>query len=185
MKKHLVPTLALCAFASLAIAALPEPAGISVALRASPGEHAAFALNARGVQVYVCKATSEQRYEWAFVAPEATLLEDGKVVGRHGAGPSWESTNDSSSVRGAVREKQDGGAGNIPWLLLAGTPSDGAGRFSGVTSIQRVATRGGVAPSAPCDASNAGREARVDYTADYYFYKRANATESPGRGIAY
>jgi hypothetical protein len=71
-----------------------------------------------------------------------------------------------------VRERQDGGAGNIPWLLLAATPSGADGRFAGVTSIQRVATRGGVEPSSGCDASKAGQEARVPYAADYYFYKR-------------
>ena len=46
-------------------------------------------------------------------------------------------------MKGAARRGQDGGAGNIPWLMLAGTPS-GAGRFSGVTSIVRAATKGGV-----------------------------------------
>ncbi len=44
--------------------------------------------------------------------------------------------------------------------------------FAGVTNIQRVATQGGVAPGTGCDASNAGQEARVPYTADYYFYKK-------------
>lgn len=178
MKTHLIPTIALGAFASFAIAALPEPAGLSSPLRVASGEQPAFALNARGAQIYVCKMAGE-RHEWTFVAPEATLLEDGAVVGHHGAGPVWESTSDRSSVRGTARAKQDGGPGNIPWLLLSGAPSEGTGRFAGVTSIQRVATRGGVAPSDPCDASSAGREARVDYTADYYFYKRANAAVSP------
>jgi Protein of unknown function (DUF3455) len=60
------------------------------------------------------------------------------------------------------------GAGNIPWLLL-GTKSVGAeGAFSKVTSIQRVATVGGVAPAGSC--AQAGAKARVDYTADYYFF---------------
>ena len=53
------------------------------------------------------------------------------------------------------------------------TTADAAeGKFAGVTSVQRVATRGGVEPAARCDASNAGKELRVPYTADYYFYKR-------------
>jgi hypothetical protein len=79
---------------------------------------------------------------------------------------------DGSSVKGAVRERQDGGYGNIPLLLLGGTPAPKEGKFAGVTSIQRVATRGGTEPSTKCDASNVGKEMRVPYTADYYFYKR-------------
>ena len=111
-------------------------------------------------------------YAWSFVAPEATLSEGGTTVGRHYAGPTWESSSDRSGVKGAVRERQDGGAGNIPWLLLSATSSGSEGRFAGVTSIQRVATKGGVEPTEPCDASKSGQEARVPYTADYYFYKR-------------
>ena len=58
-------------------------------------------------------------------------------------------------------------AGNIPWLLL-GTKSVGNdGAFSKVTSIQRVATVGGVAPAGGCAQ---GAQARVDYSADYYFF---------------
>ena len=53
--------------------------------------------------------------------------------------------------------------------LLLGAKSVGPqGAFSGVTSIQRVATTGGTAPAGEC--SQAGARARVDYTADYYFF---------------
>jgi hypothetical protein len=47
----------------------------------------------------------------------------------------------------------------------------GPGPFSGVTYIQRVNTMGGVAPSAPCDASTMGSKQTVSYSADYVFYK--------------
>jgi hypothetical protein len=99
-------------------------------------------------------------------------LEGGATVGRHYAGPTWESSSDRSSVKGAVRERQDGGAGNIPWLLLAGTSNGADGKMGGVTSIQRVATKGGIEPTVGCEASKMGQEVRVPYTADYYFYKR-------------
>jgi hypothetical protein len=154
--------------------AATEPAGISAALRAPADEQPAFMLGAQGVQIYACKPRAKEpgAYQWTFVAPEATLFEAGAAVGRHGAGPTWESTSDRSSVKGTVRQRQDAAVGNIPWLLLAATPGDGDGRFAGVTSIQRVATQGGVEPTTACDASTAGQEARVPYTADYYFYKR-------------
>jgi len=170
-------TLALCSLATalpaLAAAALAEPPGISPELRPA-GEQPAFVLKAAGVQIYTCKASPNgYEHKWTFVAPEATLTEGGAIVGRHGAGPTWESTSDRSSVKGAVKQKQDGGAGNIAWLWLAATPNGSDGKFAGVTSVLRVATKGGVEPSGGCDASHAGQEARVPYTADYYFYKRS------------
>ena len=43
--------------------------------------------------------------------------------------------------------------------------------MSGVSYIQRVATRGGVAPSLPCAAGNLGARQLVQYQADYILYK--------------
>jgi hypothetical protein len=156
------------------LAALDEPSGLAPEMHAPPGERPAFVLHAQGVQVYTCaqNPVDAYAYQWTFVAPEATLRENGAVVGRHGAGPVWESTVDGSSVKGTVRRKQDGGAGNIPWLTMAGTPAARPGRFSTVTTVQRVATKGGVEPLAICDSGRMGQEARVPYAADYYFYTR-------------
>jgi Protein of unknown function (DUF3455) len=174
VNRRSIALLIAAAAISSAHGAVTEPKGLGDVLRAPAGEQPAFMLKAEGVQVYVCKPRAEdpKGFQWTFVGPEATLRENGAVVGRHAAGPVWESTSDKSSVKGAARAGQDGGAGNIPWLLLAGTPSPGTGKFAGVTSIQRVATKGGVEPTGGCDASKAGLEARVPYSADYYFYKR-------------
>jgi hypothetical protein len=60
--------------------------------------------------------------------------------------------------------------GAIPWLLLKAKSNEGTGTFSKVTYIQRVDTAGGKAPSDGCDQAHADAEARVDYTAYYYFY---------------
>ncbi|MGZ5033489.1 MAG: DUF3455 domain-containing protein [Usitatibacter sp.] len=157
-----------------ACATAPAPIVLSAPLRAPEGEQSAFILAAEGVQIYACKpkAADPASFEWAFVAPQATLMQHGKTVGRHGAGPTWVATGDASSVKGTVAERQDGGSGNIPWLLLRATPSDNQGIFAGVTSIQRVDTKGGVEPAAPCDATKSGQEVRVPYTANYNFYKR-------------
>src|SRR5687768_17111735 len=131
-----------------------------------PGANETLALiaPAKGVQIYECRAGN-----WVFVAPEAELFDrTGKRIGSHYAGPHWESA-DGSKIVGAVKQRADApGAGNIPWLLL-GTKSVGSdGAFSKVTSIQRVATIGGVAPAGAC--SGPGTQARVAYTADYYFF---------------
>lgn len=150
---------------------LAAPVTVADSLRPSPSEDLAFALDAHGAQIYTCAAGPDGAYKWSFVAPEATLLEKGEIVGTHGAGPTWVSTSDHSSAKGTVRERQDGGEGNIPWLLLTAV-SQGSGRFAGVTSVQRVETRGGVEPAKPCNASFAGREARVKYSAVYNFYRK-------------
>jgi hypothetical protein len=61
--------------------------------------------------------------------------------------------------------------GNIPAQLVKGNPAMGSGAMSGVTYIQRVDTRGGVAPASPCAAGNLGARQTVKYQADYIFYK--------------
>ena len=126
---------------------------------------------ATGVQIYECSRKGDA-YEWAFKAPEASLAErSGYALGKHYAGPTWEST-DGSTVVGEVKARDPGPTPTaIPWLLLSAKSNTGSGEFSSAKSIQRVATAGGLAPSAPCTAATAGQVARVPYTATYYFYR--------------
>jgi Protein of unknown function (DUF3455) len=150
-------------------------ATVNVPDKLRPGANEALALivSARGVQIYECRATNDQagEYEWAFVAPEADLFDvRGTKAGRHYAGPRWEST-DGSTIVGTVKERADAPeAGAIPWLLLTTKSVGPDGAFSKVTSIQRVNTTGGVAPKTGCARAAAGARARIDYTADYYFF---------------
>jgi hypothetical protein len=173
MKSRTSFAIVLSIFTAPSFAAdLAEPAGISSALRPD-GEKPAFVLQAAGVQIYTCKASTDgYEHKWTFVAPEAALSENGAVIGHHGAGPVWESMSDGSGTKGAVKQRQDGGAGNIPWLLLSATSNGKAGRFADVTSVLRVNTKGGVEPASGCDAGHVNQEVKVPYT-DYYFYKRA------------
>jgi hypothetical protein len=124
---------------------------------------------ARGNQIYECRETKTGGYDWAFVAPEAELFDrHGKRIGRHYGGPHWEAA-DGSKVVGAVKQKAEAPvAGNIAWLLLDTKSVGPQGAFSKVTSIQRVATVGGVAPPHGCPLE--GYQVRVPYTADYYFF---------------
>jgi hypothetical protein len=143
------------------------------ALRPGANESLALIVPAKGVQIYECRARKEPAggYEWAFVAPEADLFDArGTRIGRHYAGPHWEST-DGSKILGTVKQRVDApAAGAIPWLLLAAKSVGPEGAFSKVTSIQRVNTVGGTAPQAGCSQAAAGTPARVGYTADYYFF---------------
>ena len=63
-------------------------------------------------------------------------------------------------------------AGAIPWLLLeTRNIGKGTGLFARVTSVQRVATAGGLPPAAgSCNGSTIGQKARVDYKAEYVMY---------------
>ena len=137
-------------------------------LRPAVTEALSTTVGARGVQIYECRARKEGgSYEWAFVAPDAVLLDArGRAIGHHGAGPYWQAA-DGSRVVGTVKARADASAaGAIPWLLLSTKSSGPTGAFSNVTSIQRVNTVGGVAPATPCTAQFAGTPARVPYTAD-------------------
>jgi len=157
-----------------AVAAIPEPAGLSSVIRASAGEEPAFRLSANGVQIFECRPslTQANAFGWSFVAPDATLYEGARSVGRHATANHWESTVDRTSVSGVTRASQPAGAGNLPWVLMRAIPAGEDGMFEGVTSIQRVNTSGGVAPASGCGADTVGAETRVAFTADYYFYKR-------------
>ena len=161
-----------------AIAAIAPPNGIAPALRVSSDEEPAFMLSGNGVHVYECRLglTDPSSYVWAFVAPDATLYEGSRTAARMASPNLVESTTDRSSVSGFVRSTQPGGGSNLPWTVMRARPIGDDGMFAGVTSIQRVNTSGGMAPSAGCNAENVGSEARVAFNADYYFYKKHGAS---------
>src|SRR5437016_9241627 len=163
------------ALALAACASPPSPTNtVTVPDKLKPGlnESLAMIVPAKGVQIYECRAKKDQAgtYEWAFVAPEADLFDtSGKKIGRHYAGPYWEST-DGSKIAGTVKERTDSPrAGAIPWLLLVAKSVGPQGSFSKITAIQRVNTIGGAAPKSGCSQSTAGTTVRIPYTADYYF----------------
>jgi len=162
------------AAAGWAFAAVAPPSSLTSAITAPADEEPAFVLRGEGTQSFECKplASDPNRFAWAFAKPDITLYDAGRPVARHASENTWEATGDRSSVSGAPRARQDGGSSNLPWLLFRAQSTPDAGLFAGVTSVQRVNTTGGVAPDGGCDASNAGKEARVTVAADYYFYRR-------------
>jgi hypothetical protein len=126
-------------------------------------------VHAEGAQVYECKADASGRLSWQFREPVATLLLDGKTVGRHYAGPSWEMV-DGSVVVAKVAARAGGAAPkDIPLLKLDVTAQRRSGQLAGVTTVQRLNTKGG-ALEGPCDT--AGAFLNVPYSADYSFYKK-------------
>ena len=166
-----VATLSACASAPMMMmkvdnAALPE------AVRVPAGQKMLMSATGVGDLTYECREKQGMagQYEWAFVGPVATLYAaDKKVVGKYYAGPTWES-GDGSKVTGKQLAVAPGGAGNIPLQLVKAEPAMGSGAMSGVAYIQRLNTKGGVAPAAACDAASKGQRKTVGYEADYVFY---------------
>jgi hypothetical protein len=136
---------------------------------AAPGEKTVATFHAEGAQIYECKAGSDGTLSWAFREPIATLLLDGKTVGRHYAGPSWENV-DGSAVTGKVVGNAPGTTANdIPWLKLDVASRRGSGTLADVITVQRINTHGGAAQGA-CDQSGAFRS--LPYSADYVFLRK-------------
>ena len=102
--------------------------------------------------------------------PIATLLLDGKTVGRHYTGPSWEHIDSSAVVGKAVGNAPGATPNDIPWLKLTVTSGRGTGILNGVTTVQRINTTGGKLEGA-CDKPGTYRNA--PYSADYVFLRKS------------
>ena len=137
---------------------------------AAPGETVVLTLHAEGAQVYECKAGTDGKLAWAFREPIATLLLDGKTVGRHYAGPTWEHIDSSAVVGKAVGNAPAETAIDIPWLKLTVTSGRGTGILSGVTTVQRINTIGGKLNG---ECNKAGTYSSVPYSADYVFLRKS------------
>jgi hypothetical protein len=176
MRLSLIPAYILSAALLALSGCASAPPEVPATLRPPTGEVVFLQAQASGVQIYICasKPGPPLSYEWTFQGPEAALVDgSGRSLGKHYAGPTWQST-DGSSVVGEVQAHDSGPVANaIPWLLLRAKATTGSGVFSATTSIQRVRTVGGIAPSEACSAANASQVVRVPYTATYYFYRAA------------
>jgi hypothetical protein len=150
--------------ASAAAAETPVPDAI-----AAPGEATILTLHAEGAQVYDCKAGSDGKLAWAFREPIATLMAEGKTVGRHYAGPNWEYSDGSAVVGKAAGNAPGATPNDIPWLKLTVVSQRGNGVLSGITTVQRINTQGGKLEGA-CDKPGATRSA--PYSADYVFLRK-------------
>ena len=158
-----------CAVLLSSISPLTAAAGEVPETIAAPGEILVTTAHAVGSQVYECKYDTAGKLVWQFREPIATLFVGGKTAGRHYAGPNWEMT-DGSVVGGKVAARAPGAsASDIPLLKLEAVAPKGEGQLSGITTIQRLNTRGGGADGT-CESL--GAFLNVPYTADYAFYKK-------------
>jgi Protein of unknown function (DUF3455) len=175
----LLGLLALLSSTLVAGAAMPAGAGgsrpptVPEAIQVPAGQKVVLDVIGKGVQIYDCRpaAGDPAVNAWTFREPAAVLSgHRGRPVGIHFRGPTFESF-DGSSVVGQVPPvasvTPDPAA--IPWLLLAAASTQGDGVLAGVDYIQRIETRGGLAPAGACDPAEDATVA-VPYRARYVFY---------------
>jgi hypothetical protein len=142
----------------------PEP-------RPPKGQELVLKAIGRGSQNYVCDQATGK---WTFRDPTATLNRHGRAIGIHYAGPTWELFDGSRvTARAIVNVPAPNPTKDIPWLLLEATGHAGSGVLSTVDYIQRLHTRGGVAPNGGTCNPATDQTVGVPYTAVYRFFSDA------------
>jgi hypothetical protein len=164
---------ALAIAAPVAGAAHDEP-DVPSQIAVEAGNKLFLEASADGVQIYTCSQTASG-IQWGPATPRATLRDrNGKVIGTHFGGPTWQATDGSTFV-GTRRSGVVVDPTAIPWLLLAKVSAsagpDGA-RLAATTFVQRTDTTGGLPPApSECNALTVGTKAEIPYTANYSFWK--------------
>jgi len=159
--------------ASATVGASAQSMDVPDAVRVPAGHTMSMKVVGVGELTYECRAKTGDAaaFEWVFTGPVAKLLDGGnKEVGKYYAGPTWEAV-DGSKITGKQVAVAPAAPGSIPLQLVKAEPATGTGAMSGVTYVQRVNTKGGVAPSDTCSAQTVGMKKQVPYQADYLFFK--------------
>lgn len=179
----------ICALPQAAQAQTVTPPIVPAGLEVDAPNQAFLVGHAFGTQNYECQpADSLGHVAWTLFTPQATLFNDqNEQIITHFNSPNpdeaahvvratWQDSTDTSMVwaRAVAAATVDPNA--IPWVKLvrvgARVGPTGGKTLSDTTFVQRVNTRGGLAPSTGCDTlPDVGKKAFVPYTADYFFYK--------------
>lgn len=171
LRLTLTPLAAACVLAAapLAQAAADLPDSIKV----PDGHKIALETVGIGEITYECRAKADNASatEWVFVGPKAVLNDRaGKQVGSYFGPPATWQAQDGSKITGTQLAVAPSGAGNLPYQLVKANPAEGKGAMHGVTYVQRVALKGGVAPASACTEAQKGKQEQVKYQADYIFW---------------
>jgi hypothetical protein len=149
----------------------PVPASLVPA-----GEREVGRFVGRNMQTYECRAKPGDASSavWIYVASEGGLFDaQGREVGKHTFPPPVWIASDGSKIAGSIRARLDAPrAGSAQWLLLSTQSTGGEGRFSKITSMQRLNTSGGMPPAGRCETSTIGARERVPLTADYVLFEK-------------
>ncbi|MEO7761138.1 MAG: DUF3455 domain-containing protein [Casimicrobiaceae bacterium] len=169
-------TLSACAGMSSMPTSNYSQAAFPDAVKVPTGNKVALETIGVGEITYECRVKTDAAgtFEWVFVGPQADLnSRGGSKVGTYFGPPATWAANDGSKITGTQVAVSPSPAGNIPMQLVKANPASGPGSMMGVTYVQRVATKGGVAPSTPCAGDGVGKKSVVKYQADYIFWTAA------------
>jgi hypothetical protein len=169
---HAKALLCLTALLAAAPAAFAQT-GLPDSIKVPDGHKVAMETTGVGEITYECrdKANAAGQTEWTFVGPKAVLNDrSGKAVGTYFGPPATWQANDGSKITGTQLAVAPSSAGNLPYQLVKANPAEGKGAMAGVSYIQRVALKGGVAPTTECTTANKGAKEVVKYQADYIFW---------------
>ena len=178
-----------------ALAGQVTPPPVPDAIKVETGNVPYLVGHAIGTQNYICLPAASG-VAFKLFTPQATLFDDkGKQITTHFFSPNpdqqgtiratWQDSEDTSTVWGEVKDGDASSDANfvapgaIPWLLVTADGAQdgptGDNTLSQATFIQRVNTAGGIAPSTGCASSaDIGKPAFVPYTADYFFFRKAD-----------
>lgn len=168
-----VALLAACGSMNMAKAPAFSQADLPATVQVPAGHKVVMETVGMGDITYECrdKANAPGMTEWVFVGPKAVLNDrSGKQVGTYYGPPATWQANDGSKITGKQLAVAPAGAGNLPFQLVQANPAMGAGAMTGVSYIQRVALKGGVAPATACTTASKGAREIVKYQADYIFW---------------
>ncbi|NYT79734.1 DUF3455 domain-containing protein [Alcaligenaceae bacterium] len=143
-------------------------------IKVPAGNQIAWETVGSGDITYECRAkdNATDQTAWVFAGPKAVLKDRaGKKVGSYYGPPATWEAMDGSKVTATQLAVAPAGNGNLPYQLVKANPAMGDGSMTGVTYIQRVALKGGVAPKTECSPARKGEKATVAYQADYIFWK--------------
>lgn len=177
MKSTRLLTLGLFAFcAHTASFAQTDSAqkGLPALIQVATGNSLVLETKASGTIEYQCSKEKDPltTYKWTVAGPKAELADTyGEKIGEYSGPPARWAHKDGSFVTGSQVAISPNGSKNIPMQLVKTDVAGGQGVLTTVSYVQRVNTKGGVAPSKKCSADNLGEKAEVAYSAQYRFWK--------------
>jgi len=150
--------------------------------------------HAFGTQNYICLPSSTG-FAYSLFTPQATLFDGSDQIITHffSVNPNpddkgairatWQSSQDSSRIwaktvttNGSSTDANFVEKGAVAWLTLTVVGHldgpDGGDKLSSTTTVQRLNTHGGLAPTTGCSSlADVGTRAFMPYTADYFFFR--------------
>ncbi|WP_337690237.1 DUF3455 domain-containing protein [Mycetohabitans sp. B46] len=159
----------------------PSNSTLPASLQAKPVELLQEVFRVHGNETYVCQRNGNQ-LSWHATGTLATLVD----ASRHSAGVispgGYFIATDGSYVVTRLLAQEIISASTLPWQRLTAVHSSAepgeAGRFTNITSIQRVQTSGGLPPDPVCTVERTALY--VPYSATYLFYRRGQPVTPDG-----